>query len=147
MTTAPRETPFLVGHETSEAVFRRGLESGRLPHGWLLRGDEGVGKATLAYRLARLLLAAVPDRERCHEPTHALFRSVAHGSHPDLHVLERRVNPPICWARPMPMIALGRYDPNETSSNTSANTRSATYIIGIASAARAPSPPAASMPK
>lgn len=31
--------------------------SGRMHHGWLLTGPKGVGKATLAYRIARFLLA------------------------------------------------------------------------------------------
>ena len=36
---------------------RDALRSGRLHHAWLLVGPEGVGKATLAYHLAREVLA------------------------------------------------------------------------------------------
>jgi len=31
--------------------------SGRIPHAWLIGGAAGVGKATLAYRMARFVLA------------------------------------------------------------------------------------------
>ena len=36
------------------------FNSGRLHHGWLLIGPQGVGKATLAWRIAKFLLATPP---------------------------------------------------------------------------------------
>ena len=36
------------------------VAGGRLPHAWLISGPEGTGKATLAYRFARYLLAHPP---------------------------------------------------------------------------------------
>jgi DNA polymerase-3 subunit delta' len=56
----PRETPRLLGHAGAEAAFRDAFASGRMHHAWLIAGPRGVGKATLAWRLARFLLAA-PD--------------------------------------------------------------------------------------
>ena len=44
----PRANPDLVGQDAAQAVLARALRSGRLPHGWLLSGPEGIGKATLA---------------------------------------------------------------------------------------------------
>uniref|UniRef100_UPI000E0DBED3 DNA polymerase III subunit delta' n=1 Tax=Alkalilacustris brevis TaxID=2026338 RepID=UPI000E0DBED3 len=53
----PRETLALVGQEAAEAAFLDAFNSGRQHHGWLLTGPRGVGKATLAWRIARFLLA------------------------------------------------------------------------------------------
>ncbi len=53
----PRETAALFGQEAAEAAFLQAYNSGRLHHGWLLAGPRGVGKATLAWRIARFLLA------------------------------------------------------------------------------------------
>lgn len=56
----PRETPRLFGQSGAEADFLAAFNAGRLHHGWLLHGPRGVGKATLAWRIARFLLAT-PD--------------------------------------------------------------------------------------
>ncbi len=67
-------------------VLARAARSGRLPHGWLLSGPQGVGKATLAYRFARALLAgpAACPGSLALSPEHPVFRQVAQGAHPDL---------------------------------------------------------------
>lgn len=52
----PRDTFDLIGHAQSEARFLKAHASGRLHHAWLLTGTPGVGKATLAYRMARHIL-------------------------------------------------------------------------------------------
>ena len=58
----PRETTRLYGHAGAEASFLTAYNTGRLHHGWLISGPSGVGKATLAWRFARFLLASpVPD--------------------------------------------------------------------------------------
>ena len=53
----PRENALLFGHEAAEAALLDAALSGRLPHAWLISGPSGVGKATLAFRFARFLLA------------------------------------------------------------------------------------------
>src|SRR5690348_4088054 len=53
----PRETLQLVGHERALATAAQAIRSGRPPQGWLITGPPGIGKATLAYRIARYLLA------------------------------------------------------------------------------------------
>jgi DNA polymerase-3 subunit delta' len=53
----PRDTARLFGHGEAEAEFLSAFNSGRLHHGWLIVGPRGVGKATLAWRIARFLLA------------------------------------------------------------------------------------------
>ena len=53
----PRETHTLIGQSKPEAAFLEAYTSGRLHHAWLVTGPRGVGKATLAWKLARFLLA------------------------------------------------------------------------------------------
>lgn len=57
----PRETPHLFGHPAAEAEILQAHASGRLHHAWMLTGPKGVGKATLAWRAARFLLATPGD--------------------------------------------------------------------------------------
>jgi DNA polymerase III subunit delta' len=92
---APRANPELCGQDDALAVLGRALASGRLPHGWLLAGSPGIGKATLAYRFARALLAQ-PDAIEAGlsmAPSHPVFRQVAQGVHPDLTVVEAERDP------------------------------------------------------
>nr|WP_040671843.1 DNA polymerase III subunit delta' [Rhodobacter sp. SW2] len=53
----PRETTTLIGHAAAQAEFLGNFNAGRLHHGWLISGPRGVGKATLAWKIARFLLA------------------------------------------------------------------------------------------
>jgi DNA polymerase-3 subunit delta' len=57
----PRETGTLFGHAAPEAEFLQAFTSGRVHHAWMLTGPKGVGKATLAWRLAQFLLATPED--------------------------------------------------------------------------------------
>jgi len=88
----PRDVFALEGAEAQETAFLDALDRGRLHHAWLLTGPEGVGKATFAYRAARRLLGAAPDRELGplgSRPDDPVCRRIAARSHPDLLVLER----------------------------------------------------------
>ena len=62
----PRRRFNLIGHEKAESKLLETYRSGKLHHGWILGGANGIGKATLAYRFARFILrnpdpAAVSD--------------------------------------------------------------------------------------
>lgn len=59
----PRTALHLFGQEAAEASLRDALNAGRLHHAWLLTGPQGIGKATLAWRIAKYLVAnpPVPD--------------------------------------------------------------------------------------
>ena len=97
---APRATPDFVGHEGAEQELRRLVEGGRLPHAMLLTGLRGIGKATLAFRLARFLLAngdrsTAPAAESglATDPGSGVFRRVAAGGHANLLTVERAYDP------------------------------------------------------
>jgi DNA polymerase III subunit delta' len=93
----PRETTVLFGHEAAEQAFLSSYRSGRIPHSWLIGGEAGIGKATLAYRMARFVLAH-PDPQAAVvqsatslalDPAHPTVRRIAGNAHTDLLVLER----------------------------------------------------------
>lgn len=69
------------------------IAGGKLHHAWLIGGAPGIGKATLAYRVARTLLARAEERSATGglevDPAGRTFRQVAARSHPNLMVLER----------------------------------------------------------
>ncbi|HZT88059.1 MAG TPA: DNA polymerase III subunit delta' [Stellaceae bacterium] len=101
---APRTNPLLLGHEPAERTLRELFETSRLPHALLLCGPRGIGKATLAFRFARFVLArssteaallpapkagaslAIPEES-------GVFRRVAAGGHADLLTVERAYDP------------------------------------------------------
>jgi DNA polymerase-3 subunit delta' len=93
----PRETTELYGHAAAEAAFLEAYQGGRLPQAWLIGGREGVGKATLAWRVARFLLAhpdpmsaAARAATSLHvPPDHPAARRIAALSSPDVGVLRR----------------------------------------------------------
>ena len=86
---APRENPFLLGHAAAEAVIEDAIRAGRIHLAWLLTGPEGIGKATLAYRFARRLLAGTQAAGSANDPASPVFRRVAAGTHADLLTIER----------------------------------------------------------
>ena len=57
---APRSTAQLFGHHGAQQQLLDAFNAGRLHHGWLVTGPKGVGKATLAHKFARFLLATPP---------------------------------------------------------------------------------------
>ena len=57
----PRHTERLFGHGAAERAVLDAWADDRMHHAWLLTGPRGIGKATLACRIARFLIAA-PER-------------------------------------------------------------------------------------
>jgi DNA polymerase III subunit delta' len=88
----PRATSRLYGHETAERTLQTAFASGRMHHGWLIAGPEGIGKATLAYRFARHALAEPGERHAdtldIGTDTRAAHQVLAL-SHPSLLVIRR----------------------------------------------------------
>lgn len=103
---APEEQTELFGHEAAEQVFLRAIDNNTIDGSWLICGPKGVGKATLAFRLARFLLSeernglfaqkadslAVPE-------TDAAFKAVSQRSSPALRVVECALKPDELEAR------------------------------------------------
>lgn len=79
----PRLAAQLVGHSAAADQFYKAFESGRPHHAWLITGPKGIGKATLAYRLAGHVLGQKNQAQSS--------RWIAARSHPDLYVLERKL--------------------------------------------------------
>src|SRR5476649_1996336 len=96
----PRETSALFGHAEAESALLESYQSGRIPHAWLIGGPPGIGKATLAYRLARFVLAHADPRLPAVQKATSLAidadnpvaRRIAAQAQGDLLVLERVIN-------------------------------------------------------
>lgn len=97
----PRSTTDLFGHEEIEKALLADFNAGRMPHAIILAGPPGIGKTTLAYRLARFFLSQGEEAGaglfgEPEKPTsfhisadHPVSRRVISGGHGDLLVVER----------------------------------------------------------
>lgn len=99
----PRDTPLLIGQDAAQAALVDAFNTGRLHHAWLLTGPRGVGKATLAWRIARFLLATPdPDPDDMFgapvptsldiSPDHPIAHRIAAGAEPGLKSVHRTEN-------------------------------------------------------
>lgn len=96
----PRESEQLIGQDTASQVLFDAFMSNRLHHAWLLSGPKGIGKATLAYQMAKFVLtypdasaagAMGADGLSLPADMPASRQIVAQG-HPDLLVIRRPVD-------------------------------------------------------
>ena len=96
----PRATTALYGHALAETALLAAYRSGRVPHAFLIAGPQGIGKATLAYRMARFVLAH-PDPAAADvaaatslfvDAKHPVARRIAAQAQPDFLVIERTLN-------------------------------------------------------
>lgn len=96
----PRSTTALFGHGSVEAALLDAYRGSRMPHAFLFLGPTGIGKATLAYRLARFMFAhpdpAVQEVRAATslavDSEHPVARRIAAQAQSDLLVLERTPN-------------------------------------------------------
>ena len=110
----PKNNPILVGQGYAERQFLSDFASGRLHHTWLITGPKGIGKATLAYRVARFILSKSAFKSQSEislfdqksdldeetseaklyvPPESLIFNSISLGTNPDFLSLERVVDP------------------------------------------------------
>ena len=80
----PRETHVLFGHEEAERELLDAYREQRLHHAWLIGGPQGIGKATLAWRMTKFLLAN-PD------PTSTKVQAAHHLSVPESNYTSKQV--------------------------------------------------------
>jgi DNA polymerase-3 subunit delta' len=92
MSPEPRANKIFLGHGQAVAALHAAATSGRLHHAWLIGGGAGIGKATLAYRFARWLLAGESTADLSVDPSHPAFKRVAANTHADLLTIDRRLN-------------------------------------------------------
>ncbi len=90
----PSEHTLLVGHEDIALRLSEAFRAGRLHHALMFTGPSGIGKATLAFRLAHHLLshpdhATAPTVLRLPDPASQTFRLIAQDAHPSLLHLTR----------------------------------------------------------
>src|SRR5882724_11671354 len=96
----PWRTSRVLGHEQAEKTMLAAQQSSRLHHAWLLTGPRGIGKATLAWRFARFMLAGQEGGLFGDVPEGLGVASDAPGralidarTHPDLFHLRRTLHP------------------------------------------------------
>ncbi len=96
----PRETLALFGHAAAERELLDAYRRNKMAQAWIVGGPEGIGKATLAWRLARFLLAhpepsaaAVQEAESLAVPAdHTAARRIASLALADIFLLRREWN-------------------------------------------------------
>jgi DNA polymerase III subunit delta' len=102
--TPPRANLLLLGHEEAERQVEHWILQDRLPQALLICGSWGIGKSTMAFRIARRLLQRTPLGPLnlpVNKPSPAMHgplqlsgqdeaaRWIASGTHPDLLTIER----------------------------------------------------------
>lgn len=92
----PRETYKLSGQGAALARAAHAIRAGRVPSAWLITGPPGVGKATLAYTIARYLLRyganADGPADLAVAPNDPVSKLMEARAHPGLLVLSRRAD-------------------------------------------------------
>ncbi len=85
----PAEHTLLVGHQEGADRVAGQYAAGHLHHAWLIAGPRGIGKATLAFRLAAHILrhhdaASAPPTLETHDELDPVASRIARGGHPNL---------------------------------------------------------------
>ena len=93
----PQENGRLFGHEEARSFLANAYRTGHMHHALLLEGPQGIGKATLAFSLARHILshpdpASTPASLDETPPDEGVVRQMASGASHDLLHLTRPVD-------------------------------------------------------
>jgi DNA polymerase-3 subunit delta' len=85
----PRETAVLFGQDRAQAAFLKAATSGRLHHAWAITGPRGIGKATLAWRIGRWLVAGGEGASLAMTADNPVFGQVAALGSPQVFLARR----------------------------------------------------------
>lgn len=79
----------LLGHDEALSQFESAFKVGRLHHAWLITGAEGIGKSTVAHRLAAYALSGGTLNLHTPDPGHSVSKLMKAEAHPDMLVIRR----------------------------------------------------------
>ncbi|MEO0388352.1 MAG: DNA polymerase III subunit delta', partial [Pseudomonadota bacterium] len=85
----PRETRLRFGQGPAEAAYLQSVAAGRLHHAWALTGPAGIGKATLAWAMARHLAAGGRAPDLTTDPDSAIYRRSLQLAEPAIALVRR----------------------------------------------------------
>lgn len=85
----PNQSLAVIGHDAAKTQIEEAYASGRMHHAWLITGEAGIGKATLAYHIAHMILSGGENKFGRFNPDHQAARLIMAEAHPDLFVLHR----------------------------------------------------------
>ncbi|WP_410216958.1 DNA polymerase III subunit delta' [Paracoccus sp. (in: a-proteobacteria)] len=85
----PRHSTRVIGQDAAIATFTEAALGQRLHHAWLLTGPRGVGKATLAWAIARWLLSGSRHTDLSVDPSAPELRRISALSESRLQLIRR----------------------------------------------------------
>jgi DNA polymerase-3 subunit delta' len=92
----PQLTANVEGHEDVRRFLAQAAHGGKLHHGLIFEGERGIGKATVAFQFANMLLDSRDAGKNVTIPapdiTSSAYRQIAQGAHPGMLYLSRPLN-------------------------------------------------------
>lgn len=82
---------FMVGHERVRRDIAHAFQQSRIPQAWLLTGERGIGKATLAWHIA-MQLSETGRFTFDYQPSPATVARFADGNHTNIYSLRRELS-------------------------------------------------------
>ena len=91
----PRHAPQIIGQTGAVSQFLQSYTAGKLHHAWLITGPKGIGKATLAWKIAQTLLhhgeaPSAPIEHLGAPEGSSTDRQIQALSHPGLFLIRRK---------------------------------------------------------
>lgn len=94
----PRLTYRIFGHTGAETEFLAAYNTARMHHAWIVSGPKGIGKATLAWKISKFVLAnqtdtAMPEESNANslsiDPNNPIARRIDALSEPNMFLVRR----------------------------------------------------------
>ncbi|MGB0843345.1 MAG: hypothetical protein ACPGVN_01225 [Alphaproteobacteria bacterium] len=91
---APLLPPEIIGHQSQQQRLIDSFRSGKAPHAWLMTGNKGIGKRTVAQLMAAFVLDLPNSPNRLvNDVMNSHMRLIENGSHPDCSLLQVATDP------------------------------------------------------